>query len=58
MRSYDRSRSFSVVMEHTSLLLMRGESQRRYQHAVPKEPRITCERIDLTFRKISPARNG
>jgi alkylated DNA repair dioxygenase AlkB len=52
MRARDRSKAFSIVLEHGSLLLMRGDSQRCYQHAVPKEPRIAGERINLTFRTI------
>lgn len=53
MRANDRSRSFSVVLAHGSLLVMRGHSQRFYQHAVPKEKLITGERVNLTFRLIS-----
>jgi len=35
-----------------SLLIMRGELQRHYRHAVPKQRAITAPRINLTFRRI------
>jgi len=35
-----------------SLLLMRGASQRRYQHAVPKTRREVGLRINLTYRMV------
>jgi len=40
-----------------SLLVMRGTTQREYRHGVPKEPRVTEPRINLTFRRVlaSPA---
>jgi alkylated DNA repair dioxygenase AlkB len=33
-------------------LVMAGEMQHYWQHAVPKEPKKTKERINLTFRKL------
>ena len=35
-----------------SLLIMAGSTQRDFKHEVPKEPRITEPRINLTFRRI------
>ena len=43
---------FDLVLEHGSLLLMSGTSQRDYQHSVPKTAKPTHERINLTFRTI------
>lgn len=40
-----------VPLEHGSLLVMKGNSQRSYQHAVPKD-RTSDERINLTFRVV------
>jgi alkylated DNA repair dioxygenase AlkB len=37
-----------------SLLIMRGACQRRFRHGIPREPRITDERVSLTFRHIGP----
>jgi alkylated DNA repair dioxygenase AlkB len=41
----------TVRLEHGSLLVMEGSTQRHFQHRVP--PRKTCgePRINLTFRK-------
>jgi alkylated DNA repair dioxygenase AlkB len=38
-----------------SLLVMRGSTQRCWQHAVPREVRVGGERINLTFRWIRRA---
>lgn len=41
-----------VLLSHGSLLLMAGETQRFYRHAVPKTARPVGSRINLTFRTI------
>ena len=41
-----------VLLTHGSLLLMAGETQRFYRHAVPKTARPVGSRINLTFRTI------
>jgi alkylated DNA repair dioxygenase AlkB len=51
-----RKLAASLPLEHGSLLVMRGRSQRDFQHCVPKDPRATGERINLTFRTILPGR--
>jgi alkylated DNA repair dioxygenase AlkB len=43
---------FSERLSHGSLLIMAGETQKRFQHEVPKEPEITLPRINLTFRSV------
>jgi alkylated DNA repair dioxygenase AlkB len=40
-----------------SLLIMHGACQRRFRHGIPREPRVTAERISLTFRLIAPLRS-
>ena len=35
-----------------SLLVMRGACQRHFRHGIPREPRVTEERVSLTFRLI------
>lgn len=39
-------------LEHGGLLLMRGDTQARYRHALPRTARPVGSRINLTFRKI------
>ncbi len=46
-----------VPLESGSVVIMRGASQREWQHQVPKEPRVAGERVNLTFRLIH-ARNA
>jgi alkylated DNA repair dioxygenase AlkB len=46
-----------VELPSGSLLVMRGACQRRFRHGIPREPRVTDERVSLTFRLIDrPAR--
>lgn len=40
----------SVVLEHGSLLIMKGETQHHWVHTMPKTTKITTPRINLTFR--------
>jgi len=42
----------SLPLEHGSLLLMAGQTQARYQHAIDKTRAALGERINLTFRLI------
>lgn len=39
-----------VTLEHGSLLLMLGDVQTRWQHALPKSKKVREPRINLTFR--------
>ena len=48
----DRKRLLELRLAHGSLLIMRGSSQQRFAHAVPKEKRLHGERINLTFRAV------
>ncbi|MDQ2857736.1 MAG: alpha-ketoglutarate-dependent dioxygenase AlkB [Candidatus Eremiobacteraeota bacterium] len=47
----DRRRVISIDLDHGDLLVMRGETQRYWEHRVRKEPRIGGERVNLTFRQ-------
>jgi alkylated DNA repair dioxygenase AlkB len=49
-RNRDAPRAFALG--HGSLLVMGGTCQRHYVHGVPREPRVTGERISLTFRRL------
>jgi len=43
---------FAETLARGSLLIMAGETQKKFQHEVPKELGITEPRINLTFRRI------
>jgi alkylated DNA repair dioxygenase AlkB len=43
-----------LSLPHGSLLLMRGDTQKNYRHALPKTAKPVGERINLTFRRIFP----
>lgn len=40
----------SVLLEHGSLLVMKGKTQHHWVHTMPKTKKITTPRINLTFR--------
>jgi alkylated DNA repair dioxygenase AlkB len=46
----------SFLLKNGSLLVMRGRTQAEWRHRVPKEPRVQGERINLTFRYVTPRR--
>jgi len=41
-----------LELPHGSLLVMRGDTQARYRHALPRTARPVGPRLNLTFRKI------
>ncbi len=43
---------YIVQLEHGSLLVMRGNSQKVYSHELPKRKKVKAGRINLTFRYI------
>ncbi|WP_345814762.1 alpha-ketoglutarate-dependent dioxygenase AlkB [Paraburkholderia sp. PREW-6R] len=48
----------SYSLKGGSLLVMKGDTQAEWRHRVPKEPRVSGERINLTFRWITPRPAG
>ncbi|RKT21423.1 DNA-N1-methyladenine dioxygenase [Paraburkholderia sp. RAU2J] len=44
----------SFSLKGGSLLVMKGSTQAEWRHRVPKEPRVAGERINLTFRWVTP----
>ena len=50
MRAKTGGASVGKVLEHGSLVLMWGDSQRDYQHAVPPTAKPVGERLNFTFR--------
>ncbi len=55
-RRDDHSAKCGFELAHGDLLVMAGDTQRFYQHALPKTARPVGERINLTFRWISGQR--
>ena len=43
-----------LSLPHGSLLVMGGETQSNYQHALPRTAKPVGERINLTFRRVFP----
>jgi len=41
---------FEYSLTPGSLIVMQGTTQKYWKHTVPKEPRVTESRINLTFR--------
>ncbi|WP_210514289.1 alpha-ketoglutarate-dependent dioxygenase AlkB family protein [Hymenobacter terricola] len=49
---------FGLDLPSGSLLLMRGPTQRHWQHALPKTARPVGARLNLTFRWVAAASGG
>lgn len=47
------SAATSLLLEHGSLLMMRGSTQTHWLHSLPKSKKVTAPRINLTFRTIA-----
>lgn len=48
----DHSKTFTMDLPHGSLLLMSGDTQANWQHALPRTARPVAPRLNLTFRRI------
>ncbi len=46
-----RPRTIALDLAHGDLVVMRGETQRYWEHRVRKDPRVRDQRINLTFRQ-------
>lgn len=44
--------AISVLLENGSLLLMEDATQKNWLHGLPKSPKTTLPRINLTFRTM------
>lgn len=51
-KKIDHSEKYTVKLEHGSMLLMKGDLQRKWDHRIAKSSRPMGPRINLTFRKI------
>jgi len=50
-----RAPASGFTLENGSLLVMKGDSQRRFQHALPRTRKPTGLRINLTYRMVEVA---
>lgn len=50
----DPGRKLAIDLPSGSLLVMRGDTQSNYRHALPRTARAVSDRINLTFRHIQP----
>ncbi|WP_343746792.1 alpha-ketoglutarate-dependent dioxygenase AlkB [Chitinophaga sp.] len=48
----DHRRRYSIKLQHGSLLLMKGDLQRYWEHRIAKSAKPMKARINLTFRKV------
>ena len=54
MRHRETGETVSAMLNHGSLLVMSGLSQKCWKHRIPKMPRSTDPRVNLTFRRLLP----
>jgi len=57
-RRDDHAKKAEVLLDHGDLLVMGGQTQRLYQHGLPKSARPLAERLNLTFRWINAPGQG
>ncbi|WP_028916504.1 alpha-ketoglutarate-dependent dioxygenase AlkB [Pseudoxanthomonas sp. J35] len=57
-RRDDASTRIALELEPGSLLLMEGQTQRHWKHALPRTARPLGPRINLTFRQVDPRLRG
>ncbi len=48
----ESKQNVAVILETGSLLLMKGETQNKWRHSLPKSKKVLKPRINLTFRYI------
>lgn len=54
----DAQQKLTLDLAHGSLLVMRGDTQANYRHALPRTTRPVADRINLTFRHIRARPRG
>ncbi len=50
----DSKQLVSLILEHGSMLLMKGETQTHWWHRLPPSTKVRTPRVNLTFRTILP----
>ena len=53
LKHRESGEKIEILLEHNSLLLMSGEIQDHWLHALPKSKKVKDKRINLTFRQYS-----
>ena len=48
----DTGEKVEIMLEHGSLLVMKGTTQAHWLHSLPVSKRVTAPRVNLTFRTI------
>lgn len=48
----DKNLKLGIMLEHGSLLIMKGSTQHNWEHSLLKSVKISEARINMTFRKI------
>jgi alkylated DNA repair dioxygenase AlkB len=51
-RHRDTKETLAMMLQHGSLLVMKGVTQTHWLHSLPKSKKVTMPRINLTFRKM------
>lgn len=51
-KSREPTRKWQLPLQHGSVLLMKGSTQKHWRHQLPKDPAVNEARVNLTFRKI------
>jgi len=54
----EKAKAVHLELPHGSLLLMRGDTQKNYRHALAKTAKPVGERINLTYRCIAPTKHA
>jgi alkylated DNA repair dioxygenase AlkB len=49
-----KRKTHEIELTHWSLLVMRGDTQRVWEHGIPKAKGVVEPRINLTFRRVGP----
>lgn len=52
LKHRDNGEKVNLILQHGSLLIMKGEIQHYWLHQVPKTKEVLKERVNLTFRVI------
>lgn len=52
-RNSDHAQKITIPLKHGTVLVMGGELQRHWKHAVPKRANVEGSRFNLTFRSIN-----
>ena len=52
-RRDDHSERFELTLTHGSMLILGGDTQRQWEHCVPKTRKPVAPRINVTFRSIT-----